>query len=328
MSNNPQDHLIHRGNLRFFLAGGLLLGLVVFGIIFLNDDAAVGNPPADNGSAFTHTNASELLERTPDTESMEPEDLELSLEDLILAADSEEQLRALLREALPDREDAVIRALSQIDTDRFNLYWVEADLVDYLRESYGPVEGIKRLDPYLREEHPVLWNAGKNLLRLYGAQADAGALRSFVEDPINRSLVNVVAHDLGIQMARQDPLSAVATAEGLEGVSHQKMLNGALMEWYSQDYVAVAEYLNTVEPHAKYDDVTNAYVTKIKYNDPAVAMTWALAMQGTSYQRETVMEVADVWFNKDADAFQSWIDQLSDEELKGALVKQYDLSAN
>ncbi len=286
--------------------------------------------PADHSTKISTSTKTDST-TAPDSISERPEEHSpiedpSTIGELFSSAQSEEELRNLLTELLPDYETEVLDALAVLDHTKFNLYSLNKDFTEYLAEQHGPIGSISVLGNYASESYPFHWHVAQNLLALHASKASIDELEQFAADVSKHALVSSVAHDYGSQMGRLDPKRAVQSAHQLTGIPHEKMLNGALHEWFKQSPYEVAEYITTVEPHPKYDDITDSYITHIKHNEPSEAMVWALAMQNEYYREGTIVEVADVWYKKSPDQFFNWFNQLEDPKLAHAISEELSLT--
>jgi hypothetical protein len=114
--------------------------------------------------------------------------------------------------------------------------------------------------------------------------------------------------EVGKEWAEKEPLTAVTWLDNLpEGQGQKNGLNAAFGDWEDKDPVAAGEYLLTMAESPKRDAAIKGFAEGVAWQDPQIALAWALDITNPQIRGESITRVGHAYFRRNPEAAQEWL---------------------
>lgn len=128
-----------------------------------------------------------------------------------------------------------------------------------------------------------------------------------------------VIEEVGDEWAERDPASAVSWLETLDdGAGKREGFESALGEWVRKDPTGASQYLVEMPPGELKDTAINGFVSRLAWEDPQSAITWAGTIEQESTRMEALTRAGQAYFRRDQEGAREWLQTsgLSEEAQK------------
>ncbi len=136
---------------------------------------------------------------------------------------------------------------------------------------------------------------------------DPQGLADMLSKHVNERYAWEAMEDLGRGWVATDSDAATTYFEGLpDGPAKQKGIEKMAQSWAENDLASMGEWLNSLPDSQTTDRGVKAYSERLAQQSPDLALDSAMGIRDDGVRNDTVQDIAQSWFAKDADAAIDW----------------------
>jgi hypothetical protein len=225
--------------------------------------------------------------------------------DQLSEQDDVEDMQAKLTAMLLADEKAALQHLVPLNLDQHHNEIAQVLVAHFAKQPSA--EALRRLEP-LRANPALFASAGIALLRQHLNVTQPHQATALLLQRDNVQVFDVAAYQVGDQLARQNPHSAMAHLQTLAASPiRSQLVEGAMDEWLMRDPQAAAQYMLAHPADADLDAPILNMLRRHKDNSPmANMMQWAQRIHNTALRQQASQELIEYYQRFAPAQYKAW----------------------
>lgn len=230
-----------------------------------------------------------------------------------------------LQYALLDNQEQALLELSKLNPDDWSAWIISMALLEHFTKQEDVFGAIDALEVLRSSKADYFFqNVVSELLSEHSSAEDPEKILSFVTDPSNGDIAIRSSNGVGAQLIAKKKNAPEVMDLILEIESEQirqPALEGAFVEWASEDIQGFYDYLNDFRPSAELDPGFEALSHSLRSSQSELALEVALNIADPDLRVGVAAQAAWHLSENDPDSFSSWYKRTQEEHIKNEVDK-------